>query len=230
MKAFKILPPIFAAVLVASSLFAGGKSGIAHHRFYVGYGYFDYDEINTQLSVFHQIDGIKTLPNLGYEVGLEYSKILVSNQISTSLFLHDKQVSQLKQNVLFWEWSDFIKIGYPIAKIYRVRIMPFAGVLFQFQSIRTDFNYGIRSPNCFFQYKHDYNNFTSGLIYGITSDANLFTKKALFKNFSLGLELCGVIPLQNTSWWIDGEKIEGPESIPKSHFRYFANLKLIYQF
>ena len=92
----------------------------------------------------------------------------------------------------------------------------------QYQFINTDLPFGIKSPAVFFQSKREYTSFTVGIIYGASYEQSLFSKY-----LKLGVDVGGVIPVQNKRWWFDGKAIEFKEYVPGSNFQVFANMKIV---
>ena len=60
---------VLICITSASTIYAAdGSHSSLGYKIYVGYGYFDYYEINNQLEKYHQIDNISNLPILGLEI------------------------------------------------------------------------------------------------------------------------------------------------------------------
>ena len=211
-------------------LAADNNQSSSSFNIFIGYGYFDYHQINNQLDTYHHIDGIKTLPIIGLDLEYIYSNFMLKNQLSASYYKYRANKSWGKQNLKFWEIQDQIKIGYCTVNNQNNRLFPFTGILLQYLAINTDFNYGVKCINCFFQYNHEYSNFNIGILYGISYELSLPLKNNFLQNINIGLDFAGIIPIQNKKWWFDGKKIENTKYVPKGNFRYFGNLKLIYHF
>ncbi len=201
---------------------ATGNHNPLKFNIFAAYGYFDYREISNKIEEFHKLDAIDWLPNAGIDVEYSFSRFFIKNQISYSSEKLKKKHRNRTNSFSFREIQDQLKIGCPVINNKHNRFFPFAGILFQYQSIKADFNYYLKCPSCFFQYNHDYDSFTIGIIYGASYEQSLFSKY-----LKLGVDVGGVIPVQNKLWWFNGKKIETKEYVPGSNFQVFANLKLV---
>ena len=202
---------------------------LSNFNIFAGYGYFNYHEINDQLDTYHSMDGIANLPNIGLDFEYGAMNFITKNQLSFSYNTYEKNESWKERKLAFRDIQYQLKAGYAVINNQYIRFFPFAGFLAQYQSINTDFNYVIRFIKCFFQYKNTYSNLTLGIIYGVSCELGLPLKMNILKNIKTGFDTGWTLPFQNKKWWINGNRINYPQYAPKSNFRYFWNLKLIYR-
>ena len=186
MKIINILLAALIVMMCFTKLFSEDRNQFSSNfGIFLGYGYFDYHEINNQLDTYHQIDGITLLPNIGMEIEYFSNKFILKNQLSTSYYKFENNETWKEQKITFWDVQDQLRFGYPFLNNQSHHFFPFTGVIVQYQSINTDFNYGLLCVDCFFQLKHEYSNFNIGILYGASYELDLPFKNQILKNLKL---------------------------------------------
>jgi len=171
----------------------------------------DYSGINDQLKKYHKMNGITNSPTLGIEGIAIKHRFIFGASIITSYKSLDKRgvVSQNSiAKVSFSSLNLNAKAGIlPFSNSNGI-FFPYLGLCLESLWINTDMNYGIRTPDCFFQYSHKYSIYDFGLIYGITYNKVIKFKKGSSIKMVIGVDCGGIIAITDNNWKVDGEKIQ----------------------
>lgn len=209
---------------------AEGNSRSFNYGIFFRYGYYDYDEINHKFDAYYQIDDITTFPDIGFELGYNKSNLIITNQITFSFTVKKESKGAIGNYRTFREIQNQTRVGYSIINHKTLRLFPFSGLIMQYLLIDTDVIAGIKTPDCFFRGENKYNNFSMGILYGISLETGLFLRNPILDHFRIGIDLGGAIPIIKKMWWINGEKIHNTDFAPDGNFKYFGNLKFIVRF
>ncbi len=209
---------------------AEGNNSPFNFGIFLGYGYFDYDEINNKFDKYYHIDAITTFPNIGLEFGYDHSCLILTDELSFSFPVQKENRNATGDYRTFREIQNQTRVGCGIINHKTIRLSPFAGLVMQYLWIDTDVPAGIKTIDCFFRGENKYNNFSMGILYGISLETGLFLRNPFLDHFRIGIDLGGSIPIVKKIWWFNGEKTDYTDPAPDGNFRYFGNLKLVFQF
>ncbi len=217
-------------VLTLSSSFAFARAFDSVWRqpeIFLGYGYFNYAEINQQFKTFHKISGIGNVPLVGARWRGSRSVFLIENALFGTFSQTNKMAGNFLRKFSAWNIQDNFKLNYPLFERSGNLIAPFAGVTLNYLKIQTQFNYAIKCPDCFFQYRRNYTGLSAGLLYGISFEHIFAGSGQVWRHLGFGLDVGGVFPFWDKEWRINGEKIGDKELAPAALFKNFVAFQVI---
>lgn len=229
-KSNTIILTVIMMIFTFNIITAESNNSSFNYGIFLGYGYFDYNEINYKFDKFYHINAITTFPFIGFEFGYEHSYFILTNQLSFSFPVKKESSKRIGNYHTFREVQNQMRVGYSIVNYKNVRLFPFSGLIMQYLLIDTDVPAGIKTPDCFFRGENKYGNFSMGILYGISLETGLFLRNPVLDHFRIGIDVGGSIPVIKRMWWINGEKIHNTDFAPDGNFRYFGNIKLVFQF
>ncbi len=229
MKKTALLVVLTAAVFFSGTRLSAGTTGSiwGEPEIFLGYGYFNYAGINQQFKTYHRISGISNLPVAGARWRENYGAFLVGNTLAGTFTRTNQMAGSFQKKYSAWSLSDNVKISTPILNRGGNLVAPFVGVALNYLKIRTDFNYAIKCPDCFFQYRRNYTSLSAGLLYGISFEHVFLGSDSFWNHLGFGVDVGGTVPFWDKEWRINGQKIGDKALAPEALFKSFAAFRII---